>query len=35
LKDVLGVSRKYAVPLLNYFDRKGVTVRSGDLRKLG
>lgn len=35
LKDVLGVSRKYAVPLLNYFDQKGVTVRSGDLRRLG
>jgi len=34
LKDVLGVSRKYAVPLLNYFDQKGVTVRVGDLRRL-
>jgi selenocysteine-specific elongation factor len=35
LKDVLGVSRKYAVPLLTYFDQKGVTIRSGDLRRLG
>jgi selenocysteine-specific elongation factor len=35
LKNVLGVSRKYAVPLLTYFDQKGVTVRSGDLRRLG
>ncbi|MFH1213486.1 MAG: selenocysteine-specific translation elongation factor [Candidatus Neomarinimicrobiota bacterium] len=35
LKDALGVSRKFAVPLLNYFDRKGVTVRVGDARKLG
>ncbi len=35
LKDALGVSRKYAIPILNYFDQKGVTVRNGDLRRLG
>lgn len=27
-----GVSRKYAVPLLEYADREGVTLRQGDLR---
>lgn len=33
LKDALGVSRKYAIPLLEYLDSKGVTVRDGDMRK--
>jgi len=28
----VGTSRKYAVPLLEHFDRTGVTVRRGDLR---
>ncbi|HEX2420823.1 MAG TPA: SelB C-terminal domain-containing protein, partial [Acidimicrobiia bacterium] len=27
-----GVSRKYAVPLLEYTDREGITLRRGDLR---
>ena len=27
-----GVSRKYAVPLLEYADREGITLRQGDLR---
>jgi selenocysteine-specific elongation factor len=27
-----GVSRKYAVPLLEYTDREGITLRQGDLR---
>src|SRR5436190_9222639 len=31
-KDLAGVSRKYAIPLLEYFDREKVTVRSGDKR---
>ena len=31
-KDIAGVSRKYAIPLLEYFDREKVTVRSGDRR---
>ena len=31
-REKLGTSRKYAVPLLEYFDRKGVTRREGDLR---
>ncbi|HZL86057.1 MAG TPA: selenocysteine-specific translation elongation factor [Candidatus Krumholzibacteria bacterium] len=34
-KDMAGISRKYAVPLLEYFDRKGVTTRAGDVRKPG
>lgn len=34
LREVLGVSRKYAVPLLEYFDAQGVTRREGDLRVL-
>jgi selenocysteine-specific elongation factor len=31
-RENLGASRKYAVPLLEYFDRKGITRREGDLR---
>ena len=31
-KDLAGVSRKYAIPLLEYFDRTKVTTRSGDKR---
>jgi len=34
LRDALGVSRKYAIPLLEYFDAQGVTRRDGDLRVL-
>lgn len=34
LREVLGVSRKYAIPLLEYFDAQGVTKRAGDLRTL-
>lgn len=33
-RDLVGTTRKYAVPLLNYFDNKGVTVRKGDVRVL-
>ena len=33
-KDIAGVSRKYAIPLLEYFDRNRVTVRVGDKRKV-
>ncbi|HXP92162.1 MAG TPA: selenocysteine-specific translation elongation factor [Candidatus Binatia bacterium] len=33
-RDVVGTSRKYAVPLLEWFDATGVTVRSGDVRVL-
>jgi len=31
-KELAGVSRKYAIPLLEYFDREQVTRRSGDKR---
>jgi selenocysteine-specific elongation factor len=34
LREVLGVSRKYAIPLLEYFDAQGVTRREGDMRVL-
>lgn len=32
LRDALGTTRKYAVPLLEHFDEVGVTKRVGDLR---
>jgi selenocysteine-specific elongation factor len=32
VRDMLGASRKYAIPLLEYFDRKRVTRRDGDHR---
>jgi selenocysteine-specific elongation factor len=32
VRERLGTSRKYAVPLLEHLDRTGVTRRSGDLR---
>lgn len=33
-RDLISASRKYSIPLLDYFDRSGVTIRSGDYRKL-
>jgi selenocysteine-specific elongation factor len=33
-REALGTSRKFAVPLLEYLDAQGVTVRRGDLRVL-
>jgi selenocysteine-specific elongation factor len=33
-KDLAGVSRKYLIPLIEYFDSKHVTIRIGDIRKL-
>jgi selenocysteine-specific elongation factor len=33
-KDVTGVSRKYAIPLLEYLDRERVTRRVGDARQI-
>jgi selenocysteine-specific elongation factor len=33
-KDLLGVSRKYAIPLLEYFDSQKITIRVGDKRVL-
>jgi selenocysteine-specific elongation factor len=34
IRDLLGTTRKYAVPLCEYLDRAGVTRRAGDLRVL-
>ena len=34
-RDALGVSRKYAVPLLDYFDQQRLTARNGNLRTPG
>lgn len=31
-KDLAGISRKYAIPLLEYFDREHITSRAGDKR---
>jgi selenocysteine-specific elongation factor len=31
-KELAGVSRKYAIPLLEYFDQRKVTARRGDKR---
>jgi selenocysteine-specific elongation factor len=33
-KDLLGISRKYAIPLLEYFDSQKLTMRVGDKRVL-
>jgi selenocysteine-specific elongation factor len=33
-KDMTGASRKYVIPLIEYFDRIKVTIRIGDVRKL-
>lgn len=33
-RDLIGTSRKFAVPLLEWFDAAGVTIRSGDYRVL-
>jgi len=33
-KDLTQVSRKYAIPLIEYFDAQKVTIRIGDIRKL-
>jgi selenocysteine-specific elongation factor len=33
-RDVAGLSRKYAVPILEWADKEGLTVRHGDIRSL-
>ena len=33
-KEMTGVSRKYLIPLIEYFDAHNVTIRIGDIRKL-
>jgi selenocysteine-specific elongation factor len=35
LRDDLGVSRKYALPLVSELDARGITRRRGDLRVAG
>ncbi len=34
-KDIFGLTRKHAIPLLEYLDARKITVRSGDSRKKG
>lgn len=34
-RELVGTSRKFAIPLLTYFDNQGITVRDGDLRRAG
>ena len=34
-KELTGTTRKHAIPLLSYFDSKGITERDGDVRKAG
>jgi selenocysteine-specific elongation factor len=33
-RDALGITRKHAIPLLEWLDRSGITVRDGDERRL-
>jgi selenocysteine-specific elongation factor len=33
-RDLISASRKYSIPLLDFFDRSGLTVRIGDYRQL-
>ena len=35
IRDLLGTSRKYAVPLCEWLDQTGATLRRGDLRAIG
>jgi selenocysteine-specific elongation factor len=34
VRDLLGSTRKYVVPLMEHFDATGATARSGDMRRL-
>jgi selenocysteine-specific elongation factor len=34
LRDRLGISRKFLIPLLEWADGRGITVRTGDVRRL-
>ena len=34
IRELLGTTRKYAVPLCEYYDQIGFTQRNGDLRVL-
>ena len=35
IRDHLKITRKYAIPLLQYFDREQITLRNGDFRTAG
>jgi selenocysteine-specific elongation factor len=35
VRDLLGTSRKFVLPILNWFDRTGMTKRRGDFRIAG
>jgi selenocysteine-specific elongation factor len=34
MKNLIGTSRKFAIPLMEHFDRKGLTIRKGNVRIL-
>jgi selenocysteine-specific elongation factor len=34
VRERLGISRKYLIPLLEWADARGITVRAGDIRRL-
>ncbi len=33
-RELAGTTRKFAVPLLNHFDSRGITLRDGSVRRL-
>ena len=33
-KEIAGVSRKFLIPFIEYFDAQNLTIRIGDIRKL-
>jgi selenocysteine-specific elongation factor len=33
-KEMTGVSRKYTIPLIEFFDARKITIRIGDIRRL-
>jgi selenocysteine-specific elongation factor len=35
VRERLGISRKYLIPLLEWADARGITVRAGETRRLG
>lgn len=35
LREILGLSRKYLIPVLEWLDGQGITVRAGDVRRTG
>jgi selenocysteine-specific elongation factor len=35
LKEALGITRKHAIPLLEFFDQRGLTTRRGNARVAG